>query len=139
MLFFCPHHTLYPTTSFTMGSPAEDDGRSVHSQISEHKGVTYLEQVFSGGEKSNVADYDRIDPEVAKYASDKAIHIDDETNKRLKRMIDKRVLVVMCATYFLQSLDKATLSFSAIMGLQADTGLVGQEVSTSKSFPIFMH
>jgi hypothetical protein len=109
-----------------MESFPKDDTRSSHSHISEKKDVTYLEQVTSGGDNIH---NDRIDPEVAKYASAKAIYIDEETNKRLKRMIDKRVLVVMCVTYFLQSLDKATLSFSAIMGIQADTGLVGQEVS----------
>ncbi|KAH8549823.1 major facilitator superfamily domain-containing protein [Umbelopsis sp. PMI_123] len=107
-----------------MESFPKDDTRSSHSHISEKKDVTYLEQVTSGGDNIH---NDRIDPEVAKYASAKAIYIDEETNKRLKRMIDKRVLVVMCVTYFLQSLDKATLSFSAIMGIQADTGLVGQE------------
>lgn len=70
----------------------------------------------------------RVDGEVAKYASEKAIHIDEATDKRLKRMIDKRVLTIMIFTYFLQALDKGTLSFASIMGIQKDTGLQGQQV-----------
>ncbi|CAM1510714.1 Fc.00g010490.m01.CDS01 [Cosmosporella sp. VM-42] len=66
---------------------------------------------------------DRIDKELAQYVSDARIHISPERNDELRRMIDKRVLVVMITTYFLQSLDKGTLSFASIMGLTKDTGL----------------
>jgi len=70
----------------------------------------------------------RLDPEVAKYAG-----VDDglseSEDKRLKRLIDKRVLLVMVVTYFLQTLDKGTLSFASIMNLRSDLGLVGQQVS----------
>lgn len=78
-------------------------------------------------------DYNRIDNEVAKYASDSVIEITPEENKRLKRAIDKRVLTIMVATYFLQALDKGTMSFAAIMGIRTDTHLVGQQYSC-KSF-----
>lgn len=74
-------------------------------------------------------DRNRIDGEVAKYASDKAIHIDEKTEKRLKRLIDRRVLTIMIFTYFLQALDKGTMSFASIMGIQEDTGLKGQQVN----------
>lgn len=74
-------------------------------------------------------DRSRVDDEVAKYASDKAIHIDEKTEKRLKRLIDRRVLTIMIFTYFLQALDKGTMSFASIMGIQEDTGLKGQQVS----------
>lgn len=76
----------------------------------------------------HVADDNRVDPEVAKYASAAAVDIDSETNKRLKRLIDKRVLLVMMVTYFLQALDKGTISFASIMGIVDDTRLVGQQV-----------
>jgi hypothetical protein len=79
-------------------------------------------------EKGVAPDHDRVDPEIAKYISETGIEIDEATNKRLKRMIDKRVLTIMTFTYFLQALDKGTLSFSSIMHLPQDTGLVGQEV-----------
>lgn len=60
-------------------------------------------------------DYNKIDREVAQYASDTRIEISPEKNAELRRMIDRRVLVVMVGTYFLQAIDKGTLSFASIM------------------------
>jgi hypothetical protein len=39
----------------------------------------------------------------------------------------------MIFTYFLQALDKGTMSFASIMGIKKDTHLVGQQVR----FPTF--
>ncbi|CAN8100739.1 unnamed protein product [Discula destructiva] len=72
-------------------------------------------------------DYDKIDKEVAQYASDTRIYISPEKNAELRRKVDKRVLLVMIGTYFLQAIDKGTLSFASIMGIREDTNLVGQE------------
>lgn len=49
-----------------------------------------------------------IDAEVANFFSQEpsGIVIDDETNRRLRWMVHKRVLVVMVVTYFAQTLDK---------------------------------
>lgn len=80
--------------------------------------------------KKDHMDYNRVDKEVAKYASDVAIDISAEDNARLKRRIDKRVLSIMVFTYFLQALDKGTLSFTSIMGLRTDLNLEeGQKFS----------
>lgn len=94
------------------------------------EGIRY-ESFATGDEKIVVEGLDksRVDGEVAKYASDKAVHIDEKTEKRLKRLIDRRVLTIMIFTYFLQALDKGTLSFASIMGIREDTGLKGQQVS----------
>jgi hypothetical protein len=73
-------------------------------------------------------DYGRVDKEVAKYASAVAIDISPEENSRLKKLVDRRVLSIMVFTYFLQALDKGTLSFASIMGIKKDTNLVGQQV-----------
>lgn len=73
-------------------------------------------------------DHGRVDQEVAQYASHGRIEIDKKTDQRLKTMIDRRVLVVMIVTYFMQALDKGTISFVSIMDFQEDTGLVGQQV-----------
>lgn len=69
----------------------------------------HLEHVVSdtGDEKQN---YSRIDAEVAQYTSTTKIVVDEATNKRLKRQIDKRVLSIMIFTYFLQALDKGLLA-----------------------------
>ncbi|KAF5393940.1 hypothetical protein D9757_000166 [Collybiopsis confluens] len=76
-----------------------------------------------------------IDAEVAEFfahAADackdgKPIVIDEKTNIRLRWMIHKRVLVVMVVTYFCQTLDKGTVNFASIMGIQTDTHLHGQQ------------
>lgn len=73
--------------------------------------------------------YELVDKEVAQYANEVIIEIDDETNKRLKKMIDKRILTVMIVTYLIQALDKGTLSYASIMGIQKDLHLHGQQVS----------
>lgn len=73
--------------------------------------------------------YNRVDEEVAKYAGGVGIIITPEENKRLKKLVDKRVLTVMVFTYFLQALDKGTLSFTSVMGIREDTNLKGQEFS----------
>jgi MFS family permease len=79
--------------------------------------------------KKDYMDYDRVDKEVAKYASDVAIDISPEESIRLRKLVDKRVLFIMIFTYFLQALDKGTLSFSSIMGIRTDLHLHGQQFS----------
>ncbi|GAM42268.1 hypothetical protein TCE0_044r16075 [Talaromyces pinophilus] len=73
--------------------------------------------------------YDLVDKEVAQYANEVIVEIDEETNKRLKRKIDKRVMLVMIVTYLIQTLDKGTLSYASIMGIQKDLNLHGQQYS----------
>ena len=75
-----------------------------------------------------------VDEELRQYVvAAGSIEVDEATNKRLRRLIDKRVLVVMTGTYFLQSLDKNAISFAAIMGIQEDAHLVGQDVGVNSS------
>lgn len=70
-----------------------------------------------------------IDEELRKFvAAGENVEVDEATSTRLRRMIDKRILVVMLGTYFLQSLDKNALNFTAIMGIKEDAHLVGQDV-----------
>jgi hypothetical protein len=88
-----------------------------------------VERVLSPEEHGkNLVNFDRLDPEVAKYASATAVEISEVDDKRLKRMIDKRVLTIMVFTYFLQALDKGTMSFASIMNIREDLHLHGQQV-----------
>ncbi|KAH7013763.1 major facilitator superfamily domain-containing protein [Ilyonectria destructans] len=77
---------------------------------------------------------ERVDKELAAYASDVRVNISPERNIELRKMIDKRVLAVMIATYFLQAIDKGTLSFSSIMGLPKDTGMVDANDKVTQSY-----
>lgn len=81
-------------------------------------------------EKEDI-DYARVDKEVQEYALRGQIDVDDTTSKRLRCMIDRRVLIIMIFTYFLQALDKGTMSFSSIMGLRTQLHLQDQQVNNS--------
>jgi hypothetical protein len=76
----------------------------------------------------NRTNYDLVDGEVAQWAAEARIDIDKDTSSRLKKMIDKRILVVMMVTYFIQSLDKGTMSFASIMGIVDDANLKDNQV-----------
>jgi len=68
----------------------------------------------------------------------RAIHIAMEGNtiledpaqlKRLVRKIDFTIAPLLASVYFLQYLDKTTLSYAAVMGIRTDTHLKGQDYS----------
>lgn len=49
--------------------------------------------------------------------------------KKLVRKIDFTIAPLLAAVYFLQFLDKTTLSYTAVMGVRQDTHLIGQDYS----------
>jgi hypothetical protein len=49
--------------------------------------------------------------------------------KKLVRKIDLTIAPLLAAVYFLQFLDKTTLSYTAVMGIRKDTHLEGQDYS----------
>jgi hypothetical protein len=94
-----------------------NDRRSVELRDVKEDAVQ-IERVLSPDDdlkKEDHMDYNRVDGELAKYANQARIEISEEENKRLKKLIDKRVLSVMIITYFVQALDKGTMSFTSIM------------------------
>lgn len=115
--------TIAPSPEVQYGNG--DEKKTSHDvEIAAARHVEYGDDL-----KKDHMNYDRVDKEVAKYASEVAIDISPEENKRLKTLIDRRVLGIMIFTYFLQALDKGTLSFSSIMGIRTDAHLVGQQFS----------
>lgn len=85
--------------------------------------------VLSNEIEKDHTDYGRVDKELAQYITDARITISPEKNDELRRKIDRRILAVMISTYFLQAIDKGTMSFASIMGIKTDTHLSGQDVS----------
>ncbi|KAM3455337.1 hypothetical protein NHJ6243_008545 [Beauveria neobassiana] len=57
------------------------------------------------------------------------VHVSPKDDARVLRRIDWALLPLMLSVYFLQALDKATLSYASIFGLIEDTNLVGNEFS----------
>lgn len=87
----------------------------------DKKDITQLERTLSAAdEKGDHANYERVDHEVAKYADATGVALSQEEDDRLKKLIDRRVLPIMVFTYFLQALDKGTMSFASIMGIRKD-------------------
>jgi len=60
---------------------------------------------------------------------DQAVVVTPRENARILRKIDLTILPIMLAVYFLQALDKATLSYASVFGLVKDAHLGGQDYS----------
>ncbi|KAJ5652920.1 hypothetical protein N7507_010346 [Penicillium longicatenatum] len=112
--------------------PAAEPHPAVEMGDFNKQDISHVERVLSPDDdlKKEDMDFSRVDKEIQMYASRGQVEVDEATNKRLKRMIDRRVLVIMICTYFLQALDKGTMSFSSIMGIKEDAHLEdGQKYS----------
>lgn len=69
-------------------------------------------------------------PRAAEIAEEGNAILEDPVRlKKLVRKIDLTIVPLLAATYFLQFLDKTTLSYTAVMGIRQDTHLKGQEYS----------
>ncbi|KAI6090978.1 MFS transporter [Hypoxylon rubiginosum] len=71
--------------------------------------------------------------EAGAFADAHGIVVDPETNKRILRKIDFRLMPIMCGLYLLQYLDKVTLSYAAVMGIRTDTGMNNSDYSWAGS------
>lgn len=117
---------IQATTSHQDDAPKRYSTAEIERVSSEHGDVE---------RKIENVDYTKVDKEVAKYSSGALIEISPEDDTRLRKLIDRRVLIVMIATYLLQSLDKGTLSFSSVMGLPKDTGMLTPDGKVGPEFP----
>jgi hypothetical protein len=82
--------------------------------------------------KKAVLQTEAVDEDTLRYTTGPPIEIDAATNRRLFWKLNRRILVIQLVTYFCQSLDKGTLNFASIMGIQKDAKLAGQEVLPSR-------
>lgn len=79
------------------------------------------------------------EPQVKKAQQDQALQLIEEVghstiltpenNKHVLRKIDLRLLPIMLVIYFLQQLDKSTLSYASVFGLQENAHLHGHQYS----------
>lgn len=69
-------------------------------------------------------------PRAAEIAQQGSAILEDEAQRRrLVRKIDFTIAPLLACVYFLQFLDKTTLSYTAVMGLRTDLKLHGQQYS----------
>lgn len=57
------------------------------------------------------------------------VTVTEEDDARIRRKTDKVILAILTWVYFLQILDKSVLGYGAVLGLQTDTHLVGNQYS----------
>jgi hypothetical protein len=57
------------------------------------------------------------------------VFVSEADNKRILRKIDLTILPIMLGVYFLQQLDKSTLSYASVFGLVKNAHLGGQDYS----------
>ena len=69
-------------------------------------------------------------PRAAEIALEGAAILEDPVQyKKLLRKIDFTIAPLLAVVYFLQFLDKTTLSYTSVMGIVEDANLVGQQYS----------
>ncbi|KAK8223870.1 MFS transporter [Phyllosticta capitalensis] len=61
------------------------------------------------------------------FAEARAMLEDDATRAALVRKIDWNIAPLLCCVYFLQFLDKNTISYTSVMGMRQDTHMKGQQ------------
>jgi hypothetical protein len=76
-----------------------------------------------------------VDDAYAQYKDSKDIVASPEEYKRVLRKIDLRIIPILFVTYMLQYLDKNSINFSSVYGLQKGTHLVGQDYSWLGVYP----
>ena len=102
------------------------DGRRKTSTIENGEVVT----LDSAKDADEALTFLENHPRAAEIAAEGTAILDDP--RRLKKLvlkIDLTIAPLLAAVYFLQYLDKTTLSYTAVMGIREDARLVGQEYS----------
>ncbi|CAG9970396.1 unnamed protein product [Clonostachys byssicola] len=62
---------------------------------------------------------------------------DEAREKRLVRRIDRHIMPLICIVYFLQYIDKTSISYGSVTGLPEATGLVGNQFNWVASIFFF--
>ncbi|CAF9919872.1 hypothetical protein IMSHALPRED_004745 [Imshaugia aleurites] len=81
------------------------------------------EQSAQASDLGNFQDADEALQAVGNSSDAGEIDIDEELKTRLLRKIDLHIMPMMCIVYGLSHLDKTTLSYASIMGLETDLNL----------------
>lgn len=81
------------------------------------------EQKTQASDLGNLQDADEALQVVRNSGDAEEIAIDEELKTRLLRKIDLHIMPIMCVVYGLNYLDKTTLSYASIMGLETDLNL----------------
>ena len=109
-----------------LGNEEKQIGISIGDENSSHvKGTdsTVGSKIGKRAAWTDVEDADEALRMTREYGDEEPVTIDKETHRRLLRQIDRNLLPVMCIVYGLNYLDKTTISYASIMGLEEELGL----------------
>ena len=115
----------YQAKSEKQGPFASLDGRKASVDVGDE--TVTVESLKDADEALSFLENHPRSLEIAEAGS--AILDDPIQLKKLVRKIDLTVAPLLAAVYFLQFLDKTTLSYTAVMGIRTDTHLKGQDYS----------
>ena len=80
-----------------------------------------------------------VDDEYQTYKNAREIEADPAELKRVLRKIDYRIVPILFVTYMLQYLDKNSINFASVYGLQKGTHLHGEQYSWLGTFSLPSH
>ncbi|KAK3116415.1 hypothetical protein LTR53_003208 [Teratosphaeriaceae sp. CCFEE 6253] len=73
------------------------------------------------------ASSERLDETYALYKQDEALPLDPHEASKVLRRIDLHLIPLLFLTYMLQYLDKSSINFASVFGIQKGTHLHGQQ------------
>ena len=98
--------------------------------ISTDSKTGMYDHVEIGERRASTAPSEREDKAKDLFAqAGHSVELTPENNKRVLSIIDRRILPVVLFIYFLQALDKATLSYASVFGLVTSAHLHGLQYS----------
>jgi hypothetical protein len=92
-------------------------------------------QTWNVDEISSLPSSTHVDDAYGLYKSSKEITSSPAEHARVLRKIDFRIIPILFVTYMLQYLDKNSINFSSVYGLQKGTHLKGQDYSWLGIYP----
>lgn len=101
-----------------MNHKSEEDGRPSHGSLN----------TAAPDDLKHVSPKD-LDDTYEVYRQQDARDVDPVEARRVLRKIDLHIMPLLMGTYMLQYLDKSSINFAAVFGLEEGTNLVGQDYS----------
>lgn len=71
------------------------------------------------------------------FAAEPQVYVTADEDARVLKKIDRCIMPIMFVIYFLQYMDKQTLSFSSVFGIIGDAHLTGREYSLLGSIVLY--
>jgi hypothetical protein len=112
------------------GDKERDDAEVSPAKGPEGSGIGSNDEITSKSSKD-------LDETYEFYKQQDAQDVDPNEERRVLRKIDWHILPLLMGTYMLQYLDKSSINFASVYGLQDGTNLHGQDYSWLSSIFYF--